>query len=66
MLLAYTFQNKWRDFTGELSPKTSAIIANVASQPLEGIVDVDEFEAAIAAVHEAGDVGWGAIKEVVD
>ena len=49
-----------------LSWKTSANIANVASQPLAGTVDVAEVEAAIAAVHEAGDVGGRAIKEVVD
>ena len=40
-----------------LSWKTSATIANVASQPLARTVDVDEFEAAIAAVHKAGDAG---------
>ena len=49
-----------------LSWKTSATIANVAYQILAGTVDVDEVEAAIAAVHEAGDVVGDAIKEVVD
>ena len=46
--------------------KTSATIANIAYQPLAGTVDVAEFEADIAAVHEAGDVVGDAIKEVVD
>ena len=49
-----------------LSWKTSATIANVTSQILAGTVDVAKVEAAIAAVHEAGDVAGGAIKEVVD
>ena len=49
-----------------LSWKTSATIANVAYQPLAGTVDVAEVEAAIAAVHKAGDVARDAIKEVVD
>ena len=39
-----------------LSWKTSITIANVASQILEWKVDVAEVEAAIAVVHEAGDV----------
>ena len=66
MLLAHTFQKNWRDFTVALSWKTSATIANVASQPLVGTVDVAEVEVAIAAVSEAGDAGEDAIKEVVD
>ena len=49
-----------------LSWKTSATIANFASQPLAGTVDVAEFEAAIEAMHEAGSVGRDAIKEVVE
>ena len=49
-----------------LSWKTSAIITNIASQPLSGTVDVAEVESAIAAVHEAGDVGGNSIKEVVE
>ena len=49
-----------------LSWKTSATIANVASQLLAGTVDVAKVEAAIADVHEAGDVMGDAIKEVVD
>ena len=49
-----------------LSWKTSATIAKVASQPLVGTVDMAEVEAAIAAMHEAGDVGGDAIKEVVE
>ena len=49
-----------------LSWKTSATIANVASQLLVGTVDVAEVKAAIEAVHEAGDVGGDAITEVVD
>ena len=50
----------------DLSWKTNATIANVASQTLEGTVDVAKVEADIVAVHEAGDVGGEAIKEVVD
>ena len=49
-----------------LSWKTSATIANVASQLLEGTVDVAKVEATIAAAHEADAVGGDAIKEVVD
>ena len=49
-----------------LSCKTSATIANVASQILAGTVDVSEVEADVEAVHEAGDVAGDAIKEVVD
>ena len=49
-----------------LSWKTSATIANAASQPLVGTVDVAEVEVAIATVPEAGDAGEDAIKEVVD
>ena len=49
-----------------LSWKTSATIANVAYQLLEETVDVVNVEAAIAAVHESGDVAGDAIKEVVD
>ena len=49
-----------------LSWKTIATIANVASQPLAVTVDMSEVNAAIAAVHEAGDVGEDAIREVVD
>ena len=48
-----------------LSCKTSANIANVASRYLAGMVDVAEIEAAIAAMHEAGDEEGGDIKEVV-
>ena len=44
-----------------LSWKTSATIANVASQPLAGTVDVAEVKADIAAVHEVGDVEGDAI-----
>ena len=66
MLLARTFQKKWRYFTVDLSWKTSTTIANIASQPLVGTVDVAEVEVAIAAVPEAGDAGEDAIKEVVD
>ena len=49
-----------------LSGKTSATITNVVSQILAEIVDVAEIEAAILAVHKAGDVAEDAIKEVVD
>ena len=49
-----------------LSWKTSATIANVAYQILTGTVGVAEVEAAIAAVHEEGNVVGDAIKEVVD
>ena len=49
-----------------LSWKTSATIANVASQTLVGTVDVIKVEVDIAAVHEVGDAGDNAIKEVVD
>ena len=49
-----------------LSWKTSVTIENVASLPLAGTIDVSKFEAAIATVHEAGDVGEDVIKEVVD
>ena len=59
------FSKKWRYFTVTLSWKTSATIANVASQTLAGTVDVAEVKAAIAATHKSGDVGGGAIKEVV-
>ena len=72
LLLAHTFQKKWRDFTVAISWKTSATIANVISQPLVGTVGVVEVaiagvvEVAIAAVPEVGDAGEDAIKEVVD
>ena len=49
-----------------LSCKTSTTIANVASKLLLETVDVEKVEAAIAAVHEAGDVAGDAIKELVD
>ena len=49
-----------------LSWKTSATIANVSYQTLAVTVDVAEVEAAIMAVHEAGEVEGDAIKEVVD
>ena len=49
-----------------LSWKIRATISNVASQPLAGMVDVAEVEAAIAAVHKAEDVVGDAIKEVVE
>ena len=49
-----------------LSWKIRATISNVASQPLAGMVEVAKAEAAIADVHEAGDVGEKAIKEEVD
>ena len=45
-----------------LSWKTSATIANVASQLLAGTVYVTKVKATIAAVHEAGDVAGDAIK----
>ena len=47
-----------------LSWKTSTTIANVASQPLVGTVDVVEVGVAIAAVPEVGDAGEDVIKEV--
>ena len=49
-----------------LSWTTSATITNIASQILAETVDVAKVEAAIAAVHKAGDVTGDAIKEVVD
>ena len=49
-----------------LSWKTSAIIANVASKPLVGTVNVVKVEVAIAAVPGVGDAGEDVIKEVVD
>ena len=66
MLLVHTSQKKWRGFMVALIWKTSATIANVASQILAGTVDVARVEAAIADVHEAWDVVGDAIKEVVD
>ena len=49
-----------------LSWKTSATIANIASQILAGAVGMAEVKATIAALHEAGDVEGDVIKEVVD